>query len=33
VIAFTNMYWSESSVPGRTARVVPTAEVDFAGAG
>jgi nicotinamidase-related amidase len=29
VIAFTNMYWSESSVPGRTARVVPTPEVEF----
>jgi len=33
VIAFTNQYWSESSVPGRAARVVPTPEVDFAGHG
>ena len=29
VIAHTNMYWSWQSGPGRTAAVVPTAEVDF----
>ena len=30
VIAHTNLYWSFQDAPGRTARVVPAAEVDFA---
>ena len=29
VIAHTNMYWTWQEGPGRTASVVPTAEVDF----
>jgi nicotinamidase-related amidase len=29
VIAHTNMYWSWQSAPGRTAEVVPTADIDF----
>jgi nicotinamidase-related amidase len=29
VIAHTNLYWSWQAAPGRTAEVVPTAEVDF----
>jgi nicotinamidase-related amidase len=29
VIAHTNLYWSFQSAPGRTAAVVPTAEVAF----
>jgi nicotinamidase-related amidase len=28
-IAYTNMYWSWASAPGRTGSVSPTAEVDF----
>jgi nicotinamidase-related amidase len=28
-IAYTNMYWSWASAPGRTGDVTPTAEVDF----
>ena len=31
VIAHTNLYWSWQAAPGRTAEVVPTAEVSFAG--
>lgn len=31
VIAHTNLYWSFQRAPGRTAAVVPAAEVDFAG--
>ena len=31
VIAHTNMYWKWQSAPGRTASVVETADVDFAG--
>ncbi|NEM90041.1 cysteine hydrolase family protein [Galbitalea soli] len=31
VIAHTNMYWANQSAPGRTASVVPAAEVDFSG--
>lgn len=30
VVAHTNMYWSHQSAPGRTARSVPAAEVEFA---
>lgn len=30
VIAHTNLYWSFQRAPGRTGKVVPTAEVDFA---
>jgi nicotinamidase-related amidase len=30
VIAHTNLYWSYTSAPGRTALTVPTAEVSFA---
>lgn len=30
VITHTNLYWSYQSAPGRTAAVVPTAEVSFA---
>jgi nicotinamidase-related amidase len=30
VIAHTNLYWSWQDAPGRTAAVVPTAEVDLA---
>jgi nicotinamidase-related amidase len=30
VISHTNLYWSFQDGPGRTAGVVPTAEVDFA---
>jgi nicotinamidase-related amidase len=33
VIAFTNMYWSQSAAPGRSGRTVPTADVDFGTAG
>jgi nicotinamidase-related amidase len=33
VIAHTNLYWQYQTAPGRTAGVVPTAEVDFASAG
>ncbi len=29
-IAYTNLYWSWSTAPGRTGGTVPTAEVDFA---
>jgi nicotinamidase-related amidase len=29
VIAHTNLYWKYQSAPGRTAGVVPTADVDF----
>jgi len=29
VIGFTNLYWRYTSAPGRTGRVVPTAEVEF----
>ena len=29
VIAHTNMYWSWQAAPGRTAEVVPTAEISF----
>jgi nicotinamidase-related amidase len=29
VIAHTNLYWSWQAAPGRTAAVVPTAEIDF----
>ena len=32
VIAHTNLYWKFQDGPGRTADVVPTAEVDFAAA-
>lgn len=32
VIAHTNLYWSFQAAPGRTAGVVPTAEVTFAAA-
>ncbi len=32
VIAHTNMYWSWQAAPGRTARVVETADVTFAAA-
>ena len=31
VIAHTNLYWQHQSAPGRTAAVLQTAEVDFAG--
>jgi nicotinamidase-related amidase len=31
VIAHTNLYWGYQSAPGRTAGVVPTNDVDFAG--
>jgi nicotinamidase-related amidase len=31
VIAFTNLYWSFERAPGRTAALVATADVDFAG--
>ena len=31
VIAHTNLYWHHQSAPGRTAAVLQTAEVDFAG--
>ena len=30
MIAHTNMYWTWQEAPGRTARVVGTADVDFA---
>ena len=30
VIALTNLYWSYTAAPGRTAEVVPAAEVSFA---
>ncbi|MBN9326844.1 MAG: cysteine hydrolase [Cellulomonas sp. 73-145] len=30
VVTHTNLYWSYQSAPGRTAAVVPTAEVSFA---
>lgn len=33
VIAHTNLYWQYQTAPGRTARVVKTADVDFAGDG
>jgi nicotinamidase-related amidase len=29
VIAHTNLYWSDTSAPGRSGAVVPTADVDF----
>ena len=29
-IAYTNLYWSFSSAPGRRGTVVPTSDVDFA---
>jgi nicotinamidase-related amidase len=32
VIAHTNLYWQYQQAPGRTATVVTTADVDFAGA-
>lgn len=32
VIAHTNMYWKWQAAPGRTASVVPTANVDFGAA-
>ncbi len=32
-IAYTNMYWSWSSAPGRKGGTVPTAEVDFSATG
>lgn len=32
-IAYTNLYWKFSSAPGRACDAVPTADVDFAGAG
>lgn len=31
-VAYTNLYWSWSSAPGRRGGTVPTAEVDFAAA-
>lgn len=31
VIAHTNLYWGFQSAPGRTAAVVPAAEVAFTG--
>jgi hypothetical protein len=30
VIAHTNLYWSFQAAPGRTGKVVPTADVEFA---
>jgi nicotinamidase-related amidase len=33
VIAHTNLYWKYETAPGRTAGVVKTADVQFAGAG
>jgi nicotinamidase-related amidase len=33
VIAHTNLYWQYQTAPGRTAGIVSTADVDFAGAG
>jgi len=30
IIALTNLYWSYTAAPGRTAEVVPAAEVSFA---
>jgi nicotinamidase-related amidase len=30
VIVHTNLYWANQTAPGRTARVVPTEDVDFA---
>jgi nicotinamidase-related amidase len=31
VIAHTNLYWEYQTAPGRTAEVLPTSEVEFAG--
>jgi nicotinamidase-related amidase len=33
VIAYTNMYWGDSSAPGRAGSTVTTAEVDFSPTG
>lgn len=32
VVAHTNLYWNHQTAPGRTARTIETADVDFAGA-
>ena len=33
IVALTNLYWTHTFAPGRTAEVVPAAEVSFAPAG
>ena len=33
IVALTNLYWTYTFAPGRTAEVVPAAEVSFAPAG